>query len=272
MSANPLTVAEPWDLVAESYAEFGPAVMRPFSSHALEVAGPAPDARIVDIAAGTGILSLLAARQVASVHAIDLSEGMLERLREAARQAGIDNIETECGDGQALPFESNRFDAAFSMFGLIFFPDRTAGFAEMFRVLRPGGLAVVSSWAPMVESPLMMTMFAAGAAADPDLQEPQPDFLGLENPDVFATEMRAAGFAGVTIQRHTASIHFDSVDEIWASMIVGSAMMQWIRRQEGERRWAARTAAMRGYLDANFRPGVGLSTTALLGIGHKPRL
>ncbi|WP_054811607.1 class I SAM-dependent methyltransferase [Nocardia arizonensis] len=270
MSAHPFAAPEPWDLVADGYAEFASAIMRPFSSHALEVAGPGSDAHIVDVAAGSGVLSLLAAPQVASVHAIDISERMLTRLRSAAASADIGNIVTECGDGQALPYRSDRFDVGFSMFGLMFFRDRNAGFAELFRVLRPGGLAVVSSWAPILESPLMMTMFAANAAADPHMREPRPDFLGLENPEVFASEMRAAGFAGVTIQRHSASIAFDSAEEMWEAMVLGSASMRWLRRNDGERRWAERAAAVRAYLESHYRPGIALSTTALFGIGHKP--
>lgn len=56
-------------------------------------------------------------------------------------------------DGQALPFDDNIFDGAFSLAGLIFFPDRAAGFRELRRVLRPGRRAVVSSIAS-VQGPL----------------------------------------------------------------------------------------------------------------------
>ncbi|MGN2634913.1 class I SAM-dependent methyltransferase [Nocardia takedensis] len=273
MSAHhPYAAADLWDLVADGYAEFAPTIMRPFASHALEVAGPAADARIVDVAAGSGVLTLRAAGQVASVHAVDISERMLARLRAAVRTADLDNVTVDRADGEALPFDTNTFDAAFSLFGLMFFRDRGAGFAELFRVLRPGGVAVVSSWAPIADSPLMMMMFEANAAADPDLQEPQPDFLSLENPEVFAGEMRAAGFAGVTIQRHTAAISFDNSEEFWETMVLGSASMQWLRRECGERLWAERSRTMRAYLDEVYRPHRPLTTTAFLGIGHKPRL
>ncbi|MET7769223.1 methyltransferase domain-containing protein [Nocardia sp. NPDC005366] len=271
MSANPLATAESWDLAAEDYAEFAPAITRPFSARALELAGLTPTSRIIDVAAGTGSLSLSAAGQVASVHAIDFSASMLARLRDGAGAAGFANVETVVADGQALPFEDDRFDAAFSMFGLMFFPDRAKGFAELYRVLRPGGVAVVSSWAPIADSPLMMKMFAACAAADPELQEPQPDFLGLENPEVFASEMLAVGFVGVTIQRHSTSLVFDSAGHLWDTMVLSSAAMQMVRRADGEKLWDERAKAMRDYLSANYRPNSPLSTTAFLGIAHKPR-
>ncbi|MEV6136322.1 class I SAM-dependent methyltransferase [Nocardia sp. NPDC051990] len=270
MSGNPLAAAEPWDLVADGYAEFGPSIMAPFSAHALELADLSAESHVVDVAAGPGTLSLPAAERVARVSAIDLSEPMIERLAEDARTAGLTNIETQVGDGQALPFDDESFDAGFSMFGLMFFPDRAKGFAELFRVLRPGATAVVSSWAPVAESPLMRMMFGAFVAADPSISEPQPNLLNLENPEVFATEMRTAGFAGVSIQRHTSALDFADSDEMFETMVRSSAPLVLMRRTVGEQVWAERVVLMRAYLAANYRPHRPLSTTAFLGIGHKP--
>jgi SAM-dependent methyltransferase len=271
MSGNPLADTEPWDLVADGYAEFAPAIMQPFSARALELAALSADSHVVDVAAGPGTLSLLAAEQVAQVQAIDFSGPMIERLTDAAKVAGRDNIEARVGDGQALPFENDRFDAGFSMFGLMFFPERARGFAELFRVLRPGGIAIVSSWASVAESPLMRMMFGAFAAADPSIQEPEPNFLSLENPEIFATELRRAGFAGVSIQRHSTTCSFDSAEEMWETMVRSSAPLVLMRRTVGEQVWDERSASMKAYLEENYRPNRPLSTTAFLGIGHTPQ-
>ncbi|WP_378735647.1 class I SAM-dependent methyltransferase [Nocardia brasiliensis] len=271
MSGNPLAVAEPWDLVADGYAEFAPAIMRPFSDRALEFASLTASSQVIDVAAGTGILSLLAAPQVAQVQAIDFSGPMIERLTTAAKAAGLTNIEARVGDGQALPFDSDRFDAGFSMFGLMFFPERIKGFAELFRVLRPGGTAVVSSWAPVAESPLMRMMFGALRAADPSSQEPQPNYLSLENPEVFQTEMRRVGFEAVSIQRHSTSVAFGSAEQMWETMVRSSAPLVLMRRSVGEQIWGERVAVMKAYLAEHYRPNHPLSTTAFLGIGHKPQ-
>ncbi|WP_431966268.1 class I SAM-dependent methyltransferase [Nocardia sp. bgisy134] len=270
MSGNPLASAEPWDLVADGYAESALAIMAPFSDRALELADLPADAHVIDVAAGPGTLSLPAAARVGRVQAVDFAEHMLERLRNAARDAGITNVDVRVGDGQALPFDDDSFDAGFSMFGLMFFPDRIKGFAELFRVLRPGGVAVVSSWAPVAESPLMRMMFGALAAGDPAIQEPQPNFLSLENPEVFATELRGAGFAGVSIQRHTTSVAYPDADRLWEEMSRSSAPMMLLRRSIGEDAWAARSESMRAHLAENYRPNTPLATTAFLGIGHKP--
>ncbi|MEU8895155.1 methyltransferase domain-containing protein [Nocardia sp. NPDC048505] len=270
MSGNPLAAAEPWDLVADGYAEEALAIMAPFSARALELAGLSRDSRVLDVAAGPGTLSLLAAGQSARVTALDFAAHMLEVLKQAADAAGHDNVDTHVGDGQALPFADNTFDAGFSMFGLMFFPDRAKGFAELLRVLVPGGVAVVSSWAPVVESPLMRMMFGAMSAADPGIQEPQPNYLSLENPEVFASEMRAAGFAGVTIQRHTTEVAWDSGEQLWDGMARSSAPLALLRRRLGEAVWAERAPIMRDHLARHYRPKTPLATTAFLGIGHKP--
>ncbi|MGK8521396.1 class I SAM-dependent methyltransferase [Nocardia asteroides] len=271
MSANPLAVAEPWNLVADGYAEFAPAIMGPFSARALEFVSLTPESRIVDVAAGPGTLSLLAAPHVAQVEAIDFSEPMIARLAKDAAAAGLANIRARVGDGQALPYESDQFDAGFSLFGLMFFPERARGFAELFRVLRPGGTAVVSSWAPIADSPLMRMMFGALAAADPNIQEPQPNFLSLENPEVFESEMRGAGFEAVSIQRHSIALTFDGPEDMWETMVRSSAPLELMRHNVTAEVWARRAAVMKAFLAEKYRPNSPLSTTAYLGIGHKPQ-
>lgn len=270
MSSIPLATARAWDLTAEGYGAYSGALMTSYAARALELVGVDARARVLDLASGPGTLSLLAAPQVAEVQAIDFSEQMLRLLRERAEAAGLGNIEARLGDGQRLPYADASFDAAFSMFGLMFFPDRRKGFAEMFRVLRPGGVAVVSSWAPAVESSLMRTMYAALRATGSISEEPQPVYSSLENPEVFAGEMREAGFAGVSIQRHTSTLTWPSSEAFLDHMLRGSAPLTLMRHDLGEVEWQRREAIMRAYLAEHYRPNAPLTITALLGIGHRP--
>ena len=104
------------------------------------VAGVGAGQSVLDVACGPGTLAFLAARRGAEVMAVDFCAGMIGEL--AARLAETPAaIEARVADGMDLPLESGAFDAAFSMFGLMFFPDRARGFAELHRVLRPGGVA-----------------------------------------------------------------------------------------------------------------------------------
>lgn len=270
MSSIPLPAAKTWDLAAEGYASYSRRQMSTYSARALELVGVDARSRVLDVAAGPGTLTLLAAPRVAEVRAVDFSPEMVRLLREQAEAAGFGNVEVRLGDGQHLPYADASFDAAFSMFGLMLFPDRRRGFAEMFRVLRPGGGAVVSSWAPVAESSLMRTVYAALCAAGSITEEPAPVYSSLENPEVFASEMRDAGFAGVSIQRHTSTVTFPSAVSFLEHMLRGSAPLTLMRHEVGEVEWRRHAEIMCAYLEENYRPNAPLTTTALLGIGHRP--
>jgi ubiquinone/menaquinone biosynthesis C-methylase UbiE len=102
---------------------------------------------VLDVAAGTGNVAVLAAREGAAVVASDLSPHMLELGRERTRGEGLD-VEWVEADAEDLPFEDGRFDCVTSVFGAMFAPrpERVAG--ELFRVARPGGTVGMATWPP----------------------------------------------------------------------------------------------------------------------------
>src|SRR4051812_20677463 len=111
-----LATAEPWDLVAADYAIQALPYFEIFSREALRLASLPPRARIADIAAGPGTLSLMAAGAGARVSAIDLSPQMVAAFRGRIAAANMESaVDVRVGDGQQLPFEDGGFDAAFSM-------------------------------------------------------------------------------------------------------------------------------------------------------------
>ena len=265
-----MSQSEPWDLVAEGYAEQATWVMEPFARQALALANLTPDATLVDVAAGAGALSLLAAPAAQRVHALDFSENMLRELRKNAARAGIGNVETRVGDGQALPYDDASFDAGFSMFGLMFFPDRARGFSELWRVLKPGGQVVVSSWAPIDESPLMRLLFEAIRCVDPALYVPPANMLSLENPEVFRRELEAAGFREVAVTAHTVNVDVSNSDDFWYGMTRSSAPLCLLRKRIGEEAWQRGAALAQATLRDKLASGpTSLSTTAYLGRGRK---
>ncbi|MFE5286365.1 class I SAM-dependent methyltransferase [Nocardia sp. NPDC056611] len=271
MAENPLAAPGAWDDVAAGYAEVVSDMMRPFAIRALELGGLTARSRIIDVATGPGVLALQAAPRVAEVVAVDFSTEMIRRLRGTIMRAGIGNVLTGVSDGQRLRYATNTFDAAFSMFGLMFFPDRAAGFAELRRVLRPGGTAVVSSWAPIADSPLMTLLFEAFQTGIPGFSAPQPNPDSLENPIAFQRELHAAGFTEVTLRPHTESFRYDSAEQMWDRLTRGSAPLQATRRRTDKATWAERERVMIEYLREHYEPGSALSTTAWLGVGRKAR-
>lgn len=104
-----------------------------------------PDA-VLDLATGTGDLAIALAKAMpeARVVGADLSEGMIELGRKKVKEAGLDaRISMYVADALALPFADNSFDAITIAFGVRNFERLAAGYAEMLRVLRPGGLLCV---------------------------------------------------------------------------------------------------------------------------------
>jgi ubiquinone/menaquinone biosynthesis C-methylase UbiE len=265
-----MSTPEPWQLVAEGYAAEASLVMAPFSMRAIELLAPEPNARVLDVAAGPGTLAIRLAPAVRELVALDFSERMLAELQRAAHSAGLHNLRTVVGDGQNLPFDDTEFDAGFSIFGLMFFPDRARGFSELFRVLKPGAGAVVSAWAAVEDSSLLRAMFGALAAADPTFVMPVRNDAGLENHEVLAGEMRAGGFERVRIEPMTLTIRPQSAEELWQRMARSSAPLVLLRNRLGEAEWQRREPIVLEFLRQALSREPELSTTAWLAIGYKP--
>jgi SAM-dependent methyltransferase len=178
-------------------------------------------------------------------------------------------VHAQVADGQALPFAGGLFDAAFSMFGLMFFPDREKGFAELHRVLVPGGVAVVSSWAPIARSPLMQLMFGALCAADPSRAAPQTNWLSLENPEVFERELTAAGFRDVSVRPVTHSVPVASAEQFWDVTTRSSAPLVLLKNRLGAAEWRRQSEVALAHLRERVKEPSSLSTTAYLGFGRR---
>lgn len=233
-----------------------------------------PGETVLDLGSGGGIDVLLSARRVGPtgrVYGLDLTDEMLELARRNAAEAGASNVEFRQGTIEQIPLPDRSVDVVISNCVINLSPDKPAVFAEMFRVLRPGGVAVVSSWAPAVESSLMRTVNAVLRETGMITEEPQPVYSSLENPEVFASEMRDAGFAGVSIQRHSCTLSWPSAQAFLEHILWANAPMILLRHELGERESQRCETIMRDYLVEHYRPNTPLTTTALLGIGHRPR-
>ena len=270
-TSNPMSTPEPWTLVSSGYATDTQPLFEQYCHEALRCSGYNGQGTVLDVACGPGTLSLLIHRQTDQIHAIDFSPGMLECFNREIARRGIGNITTYLMDGQQLSFDDNLFDWAYSIFGLMFFPDRIQGFKEIYRTLRPGGRAAATSWAPVADSPLMQLMFGAMGQAFP--KKPESDsqkILSLEDPENFSHEMQQAGFSNVSVSQFDGEWTLNNIEEFFDAMVRGSAPIAMLKNQLGKELWAEKRSVMLEWLKLQIpRLPVTLSSRAYIGIGQK---
>ncbi len=152
---------------------------------------------LLELAAGTGVLTRrLAATLPAgvSITATDLNPPMLEM---AQKRGTSRQVTWQVADAMALPFRDASFDAVLCQFGVMFLPDKPRAFAEMRRVLRPGGLLLFNVWDGVADNEFAQV---TGEALDVLLAPDPPRFLeriphGYHDPVQIARDLKAGGFA-----------------------------------------------------------------------------
>ena len=152
-SPSPSPVADPYlDFKAAQragWSAFGPLATftTPSAARLVRLAGVKSGQRVLDVACGTGVVAITAARVGAKVTGSDLTPELLAQARENATIAGLD-IESQEADVEHLPFEDRAFDVVLSQFGHIFAPRPIIAIHEMLRVLKPGGTIAFTTWPP----------------------------------------------------------------------------------------------------------------------------
>jgi SAM-dependent methyltransferase len=151
--------------------EWTAAEVEPVAERVVSLAALRPGERVVDLATGTGNAALLAARLGAAVTGLDLAPRLIDVARKRAAGEGVE-ASFVVGDIGALPFGDGAFDVALSVFGAIFAAEPSRAFAEMTRVLRPDGRALLSVWVPAGPIDAVVGAFgramAAATGAAPD--------------------------------------------------------------------------------------------------------
>ncbi len=105
--------------------------------------GEAGHGDVLDVACGPGVVAAAIAPTAASVVAFDATEPMLEKAKARCARAGLTNVTFKHGDAENLPFEDAKFDGVVTRLAIHHFAHPQRALDEMFRVLRPGGIAVI---------------------------------------------------------------------------------------------------------------------------------
>lgn len=182
----------------------GPFLFEPYAEDLAERARMLRPGRILETAAGTGIVTAALARALpeARIVATDLNPDML---RVAAAHIDSPRVGFEPADAQALPFPDAGFDLVACQFGAMFFPERIGAYGEALRMLKPGGALLFNVWDRLDSNPASQAVAEAVAALFPD--DP-PSFLarvpfGYHDTARIEADLRSAGFASVEVETVT---------------------------------------------------------------------
>jgi SAM-dependent methyltransferase len=259
-----------WGVGARSYDRAMVPLTGPFAASLLDELGVqagSPGLRLLDVAAGTGALALEAARRGASVLAVDFAPGMVELLRSHVANAGL-AVEVEMMDGQALSVQDGTFDVATSSFGLIFFPDRARGLAELRRALRVGGRAGIACW-DLGDSSLQRLIGTALDRVLPDrIQPPPPVWAALGTPEGMRDALGQAGFASVAVRRITHHWPLEDPAGFFRVAPDGSPTLRLLFADLGEE-LIEQAAAAFAEVVAERSTKEGLPMAAFVGIGTR---
>lgn len=129
------------------YALMAEEVMAPLGPALVKATNIRPGVRVLDVAAGSGNISLPAAATGATVVSTDLTPELLQRSRARAEARGL-TIDYREANAHALPFGNGEFDVVMSAIGVQFATDQQRAAAELVRVCRPGGTIGLISWTP----------------------------------------------------------------------------------------------------------------------------
>lgn len=264
---SPLQSPETWDAVAPAYRDTVRKHFYHYAEEIIRLAELKDTDHVLDIACGPGTVALRVASQVSKVEAIDFSPGMVAEVNQSAKTEKLSNVTAQVMDASLLNFADASFDVAFCVFGFMFFPDRAKSFSEMRRVLRPGGRALMATWGPIAERPMMKLGFDALAEALPDLPAPTKGDLQTE-PDC-QREMREAGFKDVQTKLFTASAHIESAAQYVDFMERGGAPFAALRKKFGEDKWPAIHQRFFAAVAKRIpKGGIELSALAVISVGR----
>ena len=180
----------------------GASVFEPYARDLAARLASLQQGRLLEVAAGTGIVTRTLARalpETVEIVATDLNQAMLDF---AAVQPIARDLTWQQADALHLPFDDQTFDAFVCQFGVMFFPDKRAGYSEAHRVLKPGGRFVFSVWDRIEENEFAHVVTEAVAALFP--VDP-PRFLartphGFYDTEVIRGDLRKVGFSAIVVE------------------------------------------------------------------------
>jgi SAM-dependent methyltransferase len=172
----------------------------------VDAAFPGEGGGVLDVGCGAGATTLAMARRVGSAGACvgaDISAPLVEAARKRAAAEGVPNVRYVEADAQTYPFDAATFDAVISRFGVMFFDDPPAAFANIHRATRPGAKLAFAAWRGPRENPFMTAPARAAGSLFPELKPPDPDAPGMfafADGDKVRRILEASGWGDIDVQ------------------------------------------------------------------------
>jgi len=220
-----------WDRIAPGYDRTNTPTQMSIAGEGLRRAGLSPGMSFLDVAAGSGALSIPAARTGARVLATDLSPAMLRLLGRRAAEETL-SVETRVMDGHALDLDDATFDMAGSQFGVMLFPDMPAGIREMVRVVKPGGRVLILAYGDPHRIEFLDFLVRAVQFVRPDFDglpsDPPPLEFQLADPNTMREALSAAGLTNVRVETVTETTEHRSGEDLWDWIVCSNPVAEMI--------------------------------------------
>ena len=219
-----------WDLASTEYDPLWEEQLAPARTAMLGSASLAPPEHVLDLACGTGLVTLNAARSVGprgTVLGTDLSGQMIEVARQRALEQQLPNVEFQRMDAETLDLPNATFDVVLCALGLMYLPDPQRALREWLRVLKPGGRVAIAVWGKRVNCGWSPVFPIVDAEVDTDVC---PLFFSLGEPDALAQLANDAGFQNVQQRRIATVLNYVDADEACdAAFVGGPVALAWSR-------------------------------------------
>lgn len=237
----PLEAAEVYE------SRFVPGIFAEWAPLLVDAAGVRPAQAVLDVACGTGIVARTAAERVGpegAVIGVDLNESMLT----VARRVRPD-LQWHHGDAVNLPFPEHAFDTVVCQMSLMFFPDRARAVEEMARVATAGGTVAIAVPASIAAQPAygpLVSIVAAESGAD--AASLMDTYWSCGDIDELRALFDTAGLRDTTIRTHQGTARFGSIDELVATEVEGSPLIDRIDAGTYDRIKQAARRALRPFV------------------------
>jgi ubiquinone/menaquinone biosynthesis C-methylase UbiE len=273
-TSDAIETRDAWNDIATGYDRFVTPTHFWLGNEALRRVKLDAGMRFLDVAAGSGALSIPAARLGARVLSTDISSVMLDQLVARARGEGL-HVETRVMDGHALELDDDSFDVAGSQFGVMLVPDQAQALREMVRVTKPGGRVLLIAYGNPDEFEALHFFVGAVQAVVPEFEGPAEDEPMLEfqiaDPEVLRRRLIEAGLNDVTVDTSNHErIEVRNGQQLWDWCLGGNPIPGMLVADLTDEQRADIIRVLDGMIREHSADGSAVLTAPLnIGVGTK---